>query len=130
MWSGEHRLLLVRPNGSGRRRLSSGASPAWSPDGRLIAFERKTGIWLIPPNGGQPRRVAPSGSCPSWAPGGKRLAFVTAHYPAGGTLWIVNRDGSGRRRIAAANPCFVAFENDFPSPPSWSRDGRSSFYSR
>ena len=128
MWSGEHRLLVVRPDGSGGRRLPNGSSPAWSPDGKLLAFERKTGIFVVPFAGGPARRVSSSGSCPTWSPRGKRLAFVTTHYPTGGTLSIVDRDGRHRRNLATAAFCFLPYFNDFPSPPRWSLDGRSLFY--
>jgi TolB protein len=127
-WSGEHRLIVVRPNGSHRHRLTSGSSPAWSPSGRSIAFERKSGVFVTPSSGGRARRIAPPGSCPTWSPGGARLAFITTHYPRGGTLTIVGRDGKHRRTVAAADACFVSGSNDFPSPPSWSRDGRTIYF--
>lgn len=129
MWSGEHRLLVVRPDGTGRRRLSSGSSPAWSPDGKLLAYERKVGVFVVPFAGGTPRRLSSSGSCPTWSPKGKRLAFITSLSPSGGgTLSIVDRDGRQRRNLALAEPCFTEYENDFPSPPGWSPDGRSLYY--
>jgi len=63
---------------------------------------------------------------PRWSPDGTRLVFASnrAHYegtPEGGTpdadLWIVNADGSGRRRLTT-DP---ASESD----PSWDPDGQS-----
>jgi Tol biopolymer transport system component len=50
-------------------------SPAWSPDGRWIAFCGGKAIWLIPPLGGPPRRVADFGL--SLVPFRKDLAWTT-----------------------------------------------------
>ena len=138
-WSGlQHRLFLIRADGSRLHRLTEGTYPAWSPNGRLIAFTRRTksGVWVISTAGGTPRRVSPSGSCPTWSPGGKRLALLTTVYRSRPepeppeirtSLSIMDADGRGRSRLAAASPC--VFEASFPSPPSWSRDGRTIYYS-
>jgi thiol-disulfide isomerase/thioredoxin len=59
-----------------------GKDPAWSPDGRFIAFADagkgpgKEEVWLVEPAGGQPRLLA-TGEFPSWSRDGKRLFFVT-----------------------------------------------------
>ena len=80
-------------------RLTRGASgvytvrPAWSPDGKNIAFCRwanaasNSGIFLISPLGGPERKVSSSicaerfGPILSWSADGKQLAFL--HHPAG-----------------------------------------------
>ena len=68
---------------------------------------------------------------PRWSPDGTRLVFASnrAHYegptPEGGTpdvdLWVVDADGSGRRRLTS-DP---ANESD----PAWDADGRSIVFS-
>jgi thiol-disulfide isomerase/thioredoxin len=62
-----------------RRKLTLfGLDPAWSPDGRFIAFAsggKENEVWVIEPEGAQPRRVA-SGGFPSWSADGKRLFCV------------------------------------------------------
>src|SRR5262249_21715689 len=46
--------------------------PAWSPDGREIAFVREDqGVFIVPQSGGQERKVASSGDYIAWAPDGK-----------------------------------------------------------
>ena len=91
---GESDLWLV-PTKSGKPRqltsaVASDSSPAWSPDGELIAFISKRGddkeaqVYVIPVNGGEARRVTnvPTGvSSPKWFPDSKRIAFITQVWP-------------------------------------------------
>jgi dipeptidyl aminopeptidase/acylaminoacyl peptidase len=60
-------------------------SPAWSPDGKWIAFlsdaakDRQLQIYVAPATGGEPRRltgVAGQIGHPRWSPDGKRIAFL------------------------------------------------------
>jgi dipeptidyl aminopeptidase/acylaminoacyl peptidase len=84
-------LWLVRADGTESRQLTSHEgpenAPAWSPDGRWIAFVGKRGedaapqVYAIPVAGGEARRVTnvPTGAAaPRWFPDSRRIAFVTA----------------------------------------------------
>ena len=70
----------------------SSSAPAWSPDGRTLAFasdrEEKRQIYLIDPRGGEARKLTSLedgvGSF-EWAPDGKRLAY-TATDPKPDTM--------------------------------------------
>jgi thiol-disulfide isomerase/thioredoxin len=54
-----------------------GGDPAWSPDGRFIAFAgEKAQVWVVEPAGGLPRRMA-DGAFPSWSADGKRLFVIS-----------------------------------------------------
>jgi Tol biopolymer transport system component len=79
-----------------RRRFDS--QPAWSPDGRTIAFVRQyfggtSMIYLVRPDGTGARPLT-RGSSPSWSPAGTRLAFTLPD-----SVYVIRADGSGRRRI-------------------------------
>jgi WD40-like Beta Propeller Repeat/Calx-beta domain len=97
------------------------ATPAWSPDGRQIAFasqrEGVSAIYVINADGSQLHRVTPlsiSGSNPAWVDNGQRLAFFlpTFGYPNIATIGL---DGNQTKLV---NPNF-----DSHAPFSWSSDG-------
>ncbi|RPJ41301.1 MAG: hypothetical protein EHM19_12250, partial [Candidatus Latescibacterota bacterium] len=87
--SGEIRDLTPGP---GNHR-----DPAWSPDGRFLAFasdrdkEEGTQLWVMPSGGGEARRVTSGyggAEGPLWAPDSRRIAFarkvvVSADYAPG-----------------------------------------------
>ena len=52
-------IYIVRKNGRGLRRLTrrGGEAPAWSPDGKQIAFLRDGDIYVIRTNGTRRRRL-------------------------------------------------------------------------
>jgi dipeptidyl aminopeptidase/acylaminoacyl peptidase len=88
-------VWIVPLAGGTPRRLTtnkaSDGSPAWSPNGKRIAFVSKRDgdtaaqLYVIPVDGGEPERVTemPIGiSNPKWLPDGKRIAFVS-HVIAG-----------------------------------------------
>ena len=102
---------------------------AWSPDGRLIAFNSDRGgdmnIWIRTLADGTDRQVThgPGGDYqPRWSPDGTRLAFFSAR---GGNadIWVVAQDGSGLTQLTSSawldiNPSFspdgrlIAFQSD------------------
>ncbi|WP_419999717.1 serine hydrolase [Streptomyces boninensis] len=83
----ERALWTVPTGGGAARRLTRGpadTSPAWSPDGRWVAFVRGGGdgpaqLWLLPADGGEPEQATslPLGAgAPVWSPDGAAIAFT------------------------------------------------------
>lgn len=81
-------LSIVSVPGTRPRPLTGDTAvyenPAWSPDGRWIAFEMQHegqwGLYLIRPDGTELHRIGPRGVNlfhPAWSPDGARLAVVT-----------------------------------------------------
>jgi TolB protein len=115
------RLAVMRPDGSGRRRLAgavfASANPSWSPTGRKILFNAKGEIGVVNADG-TGRRLVARGLEPVWAPDGRKIVFVrNAEFQGAIGIFVVNSDGSGLRKVGDAG-----------DRPSWSPDGRWVVY--
>ena len=96
---------------SGRRYTVATASyePAWSPDGRSIAFQSASALWLANADGsGDDRLLASNGGDPSWAPDSRTLVFEVRHWY--GRYWrrpqslsVVDAVGSALRTLTYGN---------------------------
>jgi TolB protein len=119
-------VSLVRPDGSGLRRLSSVAAgvPAWSPDGKTIAFlgvgvGGGPDLYLIGADGTDERNVTndpESESYPVWSPDGSKMAFprMLDSYNKGELTILDITEG----KVTALEGANVTFD-----PPVWRPDG-------
>lgn len=123
----ESEVYTINVDGSGEKRLTDSpgldAFPAWSPDGKRIAFATdRDGNWelyVMDANGAHQRRLTNTPedeSSPAWSPDGERIAYVTGVIDGNETIYSMNADGSGRKQLAEGNW------------PSWSPDGERIVY--
>jgi TolB protein len=125
-------IALIDPSGRRIATLTTPRSggedsePAWSRDGKRLAFTRTTDgrysfqIYVINANGSGLRRVTKArrlvfDSTPAWSPDGRWIA-----YRSNGELWIVHPDGSGNRQLPTPHPTEVTF-------PGWAPGGRIAY---
>jgi Tol biopolymer transport system component len=109
-----HAIHVANADGTNVRRVAGGgatvaaspASPAWSPDGRLIAYGVNRAIYVVRPDGTGRRRLIRGASQPwasaLWASDGARLAYLCGRARPSRTfaLCVVGTTGRGRRVIA------------------------------
>ena len=70
-------VFVVAANGERVRTIQDASSPAWSPDGRLLAFQRNDGIRVWEVATGRSRRLDDDhGFDLTWSPDGRSLAYV------------------------------------------------------
>jgi TolB protein len=96
--------------------------PAWSPDGRWIAFSMRGDIWKIPVEGGE--AIALTGGPnyhfePAWSPDGTRLA-MSLDVDGNLDLGLVSAQGGPVERIAIDPAVDVQ--------PVWSADGGAIYF--
>jgi Tol biopolymer transport system component len=99
-------ILAINAHGRTHAIVRYGTAPAWSPDGRKMAYVGgyfASRLHVINANGTHNRRLpvnfdASEVSTPSWSPNGTAIAFTGA---PGGTehVYVVNADGSGLRQL-------------------------------
>ena len=96
--------------------------PAWSPDGEKISFtgNRFFGwqVYVMDADGNERMRVTnQKGACRSdWSPDGSKLVYVTSHADRKGDIWVMNADGTDKRRLTIDSANYDYF-------PAWSPDG-------
>ena len=132
---GEPRAIhTMNASGGDDRQLTrngSARNPAWSADGRLIAFDRAPGgddepaqLYVMRANGRHKQRVATGeldARNPWWSPNGNRLVFQACPRDSEcekESIFVVRRSGGRPRQIAAEG-----------ADPVWAPNGRWIAYS-
>jgi dipeptidyl aminopeptidase/acylaminoacyl peptidase len=118
------------------------SDPAWSPDGRTIAFSSArhetrdedilADLFLVPVEGGDPRSIGRLGrlSAPAFSPDGRQIAvYATTEdgndWSAHSHVWLVPTDGdSARDLMPDLDRSAYVMPPPFTSPrPFWTNDG-------
>jgi dipeptidyl aminopeptidase/acylaminoacyl peptidase len=134
-------LYLVPLAGGTPRQLTSGelsqSSPAWSPDGKTIAFEQDTtenqevrddswpALFLLTVADGATRPLStgfPQSSNPAWSPDGRTIAFVCSKGRGlENDICVVPATGGTARSLTTD-------WNLEPGNPTWSADGKTIYF--
>ena len=139
-WRGEKGdnsdIYIREVDGTGFSRLTSDPAddccPAWSPDGRQIAFLRGSGdrgvLYLISPLGGGERKLAEVGQLArlepstrlSWSPDGKNIAFTDRKSPKDPTsIWSLSLETLEKKQMTTPDAGIFG-----DGHPAFSPDGR------
>ena len=109
--------------------------PAWSPDGRQIAFSGLAGgysdLWVIQVESGEVRKLTTDAFAdlqPSWSPDGRRLVFATDRFSSSlDTLQFGEYELALMDVASARATRLPTFEGTRHNSPQWTRDGAIYF---
>jgi len=120
----------MNSDGTGARRVmkdvAEDVDPAWSPDGRWLAYVRKVSgmtseeLWLVHPEGSRRHRLTTldaRSESPAWSPDAKRIAFSSDRRSGISEIYVIGADGRHLRQLTVTGA--GSFE------PSWSPDGKT-----
>jgi Tol biopolymer transport system component len=123
-------IFTVNPDGTGAAKIYTGGSdPAWSPDGKKLAFI-SGGIVTMNADGTGLTHVTDyqrdyiCASDPAWSPDGQKIAFTHDCATTDGfsEIFVINIDGTGGTNVSNT-------PGAQDGPPSWSPDGQKIAFS-
>ncbi len=90
--------------------------PSWSPDGRMICYATRHGLWTVPAAGGAARRLTSEAELdcdPAWSPTGRQVYF-TSHRQGTIALWRIAARGGKPERVTlgSSQECLPSVSND------------------
>ena len=121
--NGNRDIFLIDPKTGEKRDVITDPSHdkvgTWSPNGKFLAFESNRGstiyyqIYLFDNDKGSITRLTEPAECsnwaPTWSPDGKRIVFYSNCENDKRDIYLMNRDGSGRKKLTSS-----PYENRFP----------------
>ena len=107
-------IYTMHANGRHKHRITpygdDYSGPAFSHDGKHIAYEHHGDIYVMRSNGSHRHKLIQDGGAPNWAPDDQRIAFQR-----GRNVYVALADGSDVRRLTGGTRA--------GKHPAWSPDG-------
>jgi TolB protein len=126
--TGNAEIFLIDAKGEKARNLTNSNSensyPAWSPDGKSIAFasdrDGAMNIYVMDADGKNVKQLTKGDErsrCPAWSPDGKKIAFGRSIGDGGG-IFVMDADGANAKQIGDGDEW----------NPAWSPDGKAILF--
>jgi len=130
-------IVTVNADGTQATTLTSGLDPAWSPDGKQIAFTRwsepQQGVYVMDADGGNMRLIYQINGAknPIWSPDGTKIAFTSVYKQerrqprfGDGPATVTDYWRISVVDVATGQKTDVMLDGDQQAfTPSWRRDG-------
>ena len=129
-------FYIIDANGRNERNFMENhptdGHPSLSPDGKQVAYvSLRNGAWDIYTHhlkSGQLKQLTNNHDCnrTDWSPDGRKIAYEDDTAAEGDNIWIMNADGSGKRRLSP--PDHGALTVLSRGAPRWSPSGKYIMY--
>ena len=128
-FAGAGGIATMNPDGTGVTPIGGGGFPAWSADGRKIAFLSDSsgtglGIYVMNADGSGMTRLSGNGSddrAPAWSPDGTKIVFQSFR-DGDAELYVMDANGSNQTRLTN--------HPGWDAEPAWSPDGSKIAFER
>jgi TolB protein len=123
-FAGNIAMDAIAPDGTGRRPITIGWSPSWSPDDSFVVFQTcrgsGCGIFRAPSAGGDATPIiTDDGGLAAISPNGRTIVYQK-DVDGVKQLFVISLDGSGKKQLTTGTALHVA--------ANWSPDGNFIFY--